>query len=161
MPSAAWAEASASRLGLAGFPCRPSSTALARYALGPTPVIPTLALAMCPCSSRETSRYAHHGIAGGRMMELQIRTAGSRTERRHANRGQDFVSLERCREQLHEQVPGGDPPLATGADRFYVCVQSQNRSRPIPGRIGMRDAATDRTPVAHLDVANLGRRLRK
>ena len=70
--------------------------------------------------------------------------------------GEDLVRLDGARERSFEEAVERHDPLAPlGAEHDRV-VERQAQGRQVRGRVGVRDGATDRAPVADLDVADPG-----
>jgi hypothetical protein len=87
-------------------------------------------------------------------------TSGTRTrpaDLGHADLGEQLVGLEGGLEEAPEELGDGDSPLATVTLDDERGVEREQECGKVRGRIPVRDGPTDRSPVAHLVVAYLGR----
>ena len=95
------------------------------------------------------------------MREREIRTARARRQHGDANLDQDLIGMERGREQPRKELLGADRPAALGPLRDDLALQRQYRGGIVGGGGGVREAAPDRSEVAHLNVADGSRCFRQ
>ena len=57
--------------------------------------------------------------------------------------------------QVDKEILGFDRAVAIGPDEVQLGLEREHRGRPVGRRIGVDEAAAERSPVAHLDVADV------
>src|SRR6185437_6462285 len=88
------------------------------------------------------------------MRHFLISLAETSTRLLNANLAQYLTGLKIRGEQIDKKVLDVHSALAVWSNKNKVGVERQHRRGPITGRIGMRDAPTNRALIAHLNVAD-------
>ena len=74
---------------------------------------------------------------------------------RNANLAENLAGVKAVVSRSTKKSSALDRSLAVRANRNHLGFERDDRRRPIAGRIGVRDAAADRSFVSHLHVANV------
>ena len=156
MPSAACTAASARALASGALPLSAFSTAFARNALAPRPVIPTRA----PWHVPPLSSVRHAATptianpeAGWRCLKYAKPAPAGIGAKLTAVR--ISPGLDRRRHQVDEKILGLDRARAGGVLQPHLALQREHRRRIVGRRVRMGEAAADRAAVAHLNVADI------
>src|ERR1043165_1268828 len=95
------------------------------------------------------------------MWHLLISLAEASTRLLDANLAEYLTGLKiRC-QQSDKEVLRFHRALAVWSYEHKIRIKREHGSRPVTGRIGMRDTAANRPLVAHLNVANALRTFRQ
>src|SRR5215470_1525564 len=78
-----------------------------------------------------------------------------------ANLTEDLSWFQCCRQEVNEEVSSWDRPLVALAHCDEFRAEREDGSRPIAGRIGVGQAAANRSLVAHLHITNAGSAFRQ
>ena len=77
------------------------------------------------------------------------------------HRGKDLVVSQRCHHRRFEQRLGCDTTVAGTADHRHLAPQRKRGQTDFGRRVGIGEAAADRTPVSGLLMTDVGKRLRQ
>ena len=91
----------------------------------------------------------------GLAAELPVADARAGGKLRHADGNEDFVGLQRGFEEAGEKFFDGKLAPSSGAGNEDGSAKDAERARPVGGRIGVGEAATDGASVAHRAVGNV------
>src|SRR5690242_20698103 len=95
------------------------------------------------------------------MRHLLISLAETSTRLLDANFAEYLTGLKiRC-QQTDEEVLGFHDALAVRSNKNQIGIEREHGSRPVTGRIGMRNTAANRALVAHLNIADALRTFRQ
>ncbi len=92
------------------------------------------------------------------MLELEVRRARA-VEHRHLDRGEDLALAHRRGEQVDEELARLDRALPLLRLQVQRRVERLDHRRQVGAGVGVGEVAADGAAVAHLRIADLGRRL--
>src|SRR6266436_10072188 len=98
--------------------------------------------------------HTNNGEAGSLLSHFEVGTSAAPRRDRHPDLRQDLSGLDRCNHGTKKKFRGGNLSLSFWPQEFQLPSQSEDRRRPISRGIGVRQAATDGTAIAHLDIAD-------
>src|SRR5258706_16015849 len=104
---------------------------------------------------RDTCRHANDGETRRGVMHLDVSVTRPATAFVDANLTQYLARAQVGRHQIDKEIVCADRTLAILAGGHKFGVESNRCRGPITGRIGMGQAAANRSLVSHLYVANM------
>ena len=100
-------------------------------------------------------RDADQCVPGRGLLEGDIGRAGVVARSRKADLGQELARPEAGRANALPKNPSTPVVRSPPADRMTSSASSASRRRQVRGGVAMGDRAADRSPVSHLDVADM------
>src|SRR5262252_6641392 len=88
------------------------------------------------------------------MMNLLVCLTATPLAAVDANLTEDLSWFQCCRQEVNEEISGSDRALTAQADCDQFRFEREDGCRPIAGRIGVGQAATNCSLVAHLHITN-------